>query len=771
MNFLKQKKGTELTKNKKIIYRILGAFFIIFSILALYHIFVTQSTSSGKIALNTNQLTLHSGKYVEGTGCFTDETLSGGQSGVFASLNDISLCKATFKITVDYETDTDDNAIFFRSPTDTYGSMKVDNITLRSDKTSVTTTMWINDSNDYMLDVSYCGTGSLLIKNICIEQTNLRTVHTFSIILLCFCAVGFFYFLYRKAGTQTQKNVLFGLLIVSFAASLPLFTDYQINGLDLTYHLSRIEGLCEGMRAGMFPVKIHPNILKEHGYASPVMYGDIFLYIPALLRMLGFTVMGAYKVYVFLVNTATCFVSYLSFKKVFKKEYIGLLGCVLYTLSSYRFTNVYARAAVGEYTAMIFLPLIFCGLYLIFMNNESQKVQREGILISVIGFSGIIQTHVLTCEIVGMFTLLSCIILWKKVLRKNTFFSLAKVVIFTAFLNLWWLVPFFDYRNEKISVNFQTHTYIQARGTFLSQLFMPFTDFNGISWDAAFGLIDEMPLNIGLGLCAGMVLIFYVMFFGKKPEQKTHYAFTVFTMCMAVIAGFMTTIYFPYDKLMDISSLACNYLSPIQFPWRFLLMVTLFMSFSTCAVIIVIHNNYTKELAKRLAVLICLLTAIPYAYSVYSALDTGMPLHIYDTEGLDTCDIGTGEYLPWGTDVQNLSAQKYTGGDNVSVTLTARNYLTIQVQAENPGTAESYVELPLLYYKGYIATDDATKNHLMVSRGDTGLVHITIPANYSGSITTCFREPWYWRASEIVSLVFLVLFSFWNIYTERIRNK
>ena len=61
-----------------------------------------------------------------------------------------------------------------------------------------------------------------------------------------------------------------------------------------------------------------------------------------------------------------------------------------------------------------------------------------------IGFTGLIQSHLLTCELVGGFTILLCLILWKKVFRKETFLVLAKTVVYSVLLSAWFLVPFLD---------------------------------------------------------------------------------------------------------------------------------------------------------------------------------------------------------------------------------------------------------------------------------------------------------------------------------------
>lgn len=59
---------------------------------------------------------------------------------------------------------------------------------------------------------------------------------------------------------------------------------------------------------------------------------------------------------------------------------------------------------------MIFLPLLCYGFYLIFAEDTEDKEYRHYWLLPVLGFSGIIQSHVLSCEIAGAFTILLCLL-------------------------------------------------------------------------------------------------------------------------------------------------------------------------------------------------------------------------------------------------------------------------------------------------------------------------------------------------------------------------
>lgn len=767
LQVLQQKKERFLTAN----YRksILFIFAIMF--LAAYFSYLLLGTDfSVKEVLNTDEFFYSkNGKYVEGLGYCIDETADLNENNIFCGYNDITLHKGSYRVTIDYITDGEDNICYFESPDDSFNSLVSDPFNLRSDLTSISGIIKINDSrDDYRFRAAYGGTGMLTIKNILIEQTNNYLLNICTSFVLWGLIVIALYTIYKSSKTKSQKqrNVMFGLLLICLGSSLPLYVDYLFNSHDLVFHLSRIEGIKNGLLSGMFPVKIYSNFLQERGYTS-VMYGDIFLYIPALLRMLGYTITDSYRIFVFGVNVVTCLVSYWCIKKISQDEYIGLLGSGLYTLSAYRFTNIYVRAAVGEYTAMIFLPFIFCGLYFIFNEEENDSVQNEGVILSVIGFSGIIQTHVLTCEMVGIFTIIACVLLWKRTLRKKTFFSLTKVVLFASVINLWWLVPFFDYRGEELRINYSDPPHIQQMGNFIAQIFMPFANASGVNLAADAGVANEMPLNLGLSLTCGILLFFYLFFFGKKISDKKFSKLAVFSMFMGILALFMSTIYFPYDKLSDFSSFIHKYLPVIEFPWRFLVIATIFITISTCITIILFKRFYKQEIVTILVLLIGIGTLIPYSYSVYSLLNTEDAYRPYDILTLTKYANGVGEYLPLGAETFPSSSPNYFLGEGVNLKSYTKKDLEIKLEIENNAQTESYIEVPLLYYKGYVAVSESDHAYLPVCKSEKGHVQVVLPSGYNGQITVSFKEPWYWRMAEICSLLMLIILFVYKVLKKR----
>ncbi len=115
------------------------------------------------------------------------------------------------------------------------------------------------------------------------------------------------------------------------------------------------------------------------------------------------------------------------------------MAALLYTCCPYRYTSIYARGAVGEALAMIFLPLLIAGLYHVLAG------QRRKWWMLAIGMTGLLQTHILSMMFGVMLCAIAGILFISRVWREKRFFEIGKAALMTVLLNLWFLVPFVFY--------------------------------------------------------------------------------------------------------------------------------------------------------------------------------------------------------------------------------------------------------------------------------------------------------------------------------------
>lgn len=98
--------------------------------------------------------------------------------------------------------------------------------------------------------------------------------------------------------------VLAASILVIVIAYLPHLQNQMFTGSDDIFHYSRIYSISEGLKQGIFPVKIHATAAYGYGYGVGFFYSDALLYIPAILMCVGLSLITAYKIFALLVYIA-----------------------------------------------------------------------------------------------------------------------------------------------------------------------------------------------------------------------------------------------------------------------------------------------------------------------------------------------------------------------------------------------------------------------------------------------------------------------------------
>ncbi len=694
-------------------------------------------------------------------------SVSNSAAGVVVSTPELELSKGSYVVHINYHTNGEDNSLSAYSPTLAPHHLKTNEVSLVPEERAVALKMDVGRrTDDIVLRLRYQGTGFIEITGLALYQTTDSAKETLVYALMLCMLISFVY--YVCTAKLENRRIAFGLAVIAVTASYPLFLDYLLVGHDLPFHLLRIEAIKTGLDQGVFPVKIHPYLANDYGYATGVFYGDILLYFPAILRKMGFSVQMAYQCFVFVVNIATTVISYFCFKKLFNSEKSGMLGSMLYTLSMYRLLNVYTRAAVGEYCAMIFLPMIFVGLYQIYALKDAKGWWKWCIL-PALGLTGVIQSHILSCEMVAVFILLTCIILCKRTFKPHIFVALAGTVVLTLLINAGFLVPFLDYYfTEEFIINSDqwSTASVQTMGLFLAQMFAAFPKANGGTWSTAAGMTSEFDPALGLPLIFGFLLYIYCLFTTDKEDRKRHqFKLTVLTFCYGVAAMVLSTYFFPYDSLAESGELGRALVSSLQFPWRFLSLATLFLTVSTCYAMKygmkqLLTGEGRTESAKAWsgtigAIMIGLITMISCAWYYNDFASEETPYRVYETYELSSMQLYSCEYLPAGTDLDEITRGRYEYSDGITIEDIRKTGTSLSCWVKNAG-GDGYMEVPLTLYKGYEAIYVEGEKELEITAGYNNAIRVEIPADFLGTVEIAFKEPVYWRIAEVISLLTII---------------
>lgn len=74
------------------------------------------------------------------------------------------------------------------------------------------------------------------------------------------------------------------------------------------------------------------------------------------------------------MNITTAFLSFYAIRNITRSERSAWIMSILYTFATYRLTNLYYRAALGESLAMVFLPLLLWGAYEVFTEKKENGI-------------------------------------------------------------------------------------------------------------------------------------------------------------------------------------------------------------------------------------------------------------------------------------------------------------------------------------------------------------------------------------------------------------
>lgn len=533
---------------------------------------------------------------------------------------------------------------------------------------------------------------------------------------------------------------LLGVLGIVFLACIPLMQNNGgMRGDDLVFHMLRIDNIANSLAEGEFPVRIYHEAKGHYGYAPSLYYGEILLYLPALLRLLGCELRLTYQLYIAGITLATAAVAYGCLHEIFGRRNLALLGCALYVLSPYRLVCVYTRAAVGEYTAFLFLPLIALGLWRLYARRG--PAPAWGVL--AVGFGGLLQTHTITLILSTLTVFCLAICLWRRTFRPFVLLQWGKAAGACILVNLWFLFPFVSMAGSRLSGQGGD---IGGQGMTLAQLFTKGST-------AIFGL--ALPLGGALLLAA---------FLTAPPAPGTSYKPGLCALAVGAFTLFASTRLFPWSAMPGLPVLG-KLLGSIQFPWRFLGLATISLTLAALFALQQFqrggHPLWARGAGAGLLALtffFCL-TFLPDQVSTDTASFHGDPSQWMIRPPSKVTITMDDLYLPDGAAESGLG---YTAAEpsGIQVTDVRRDGRTTYVECSTDG-AEGFLDLPLLYYPGY-TTDTGT-----LYRSQSGLVGLAVPAGFEGTVTVTWQEPKRWLAADLVSLMSIAALAGRALYRRR----
>lgn len=677
-------------------------------------------------------------------------------TGTLVELEPMSLERGSYEFMVSYNTDSEDNYCVISSdremdetgnPGITYDCQK-----MLPDKEGVMLHVTLpEDSVGVTLRVQY-QRGYLKVNQIEVRSMKHYTDSLVLYVVFLTGVLSLWCVVHKMSGRHTDQLILLVLVVEFLYVSCPLWNDFLVMGHDVEFHLGRIRGMYYCLRDRSLPMWVNPYQGKGYGYVSPIMYPQLFLWIPALLMTAGVSLLNAYKLLLLSMNLFTVLASYFAFRRVFRNKMIGLLAGMAYSMSIYRMEVLYTRGALGEALALTFLPILILGIYEVLFGNY-----RRWILLAL-GASAVISSHVLSIYLYAVFAGLFVLASFR-VMKQHEFGKRIGAMVaaggMTLLMSAYFLVPFLSYYGENFAASSAENmsSVMQEHGVYFSQMFATFAEEAGGSL-ARGTTKGEMPLTVG-GLVLAAIILTWLLLFDRNMETSFSYdrnrRYLVLVVWMETVLGLLAASWlFPWRVIARIPVL--NRLNSMQFPWRLLSIAVLGGAILLGVCVKEAIRKY-PTFRKRIILVTMIFISLSSMYyldslhnmnTIYNKTNSDMQgwtdaLYLYSSEDAGVWEKGiiVESSLP-GTKIIGYSHR----GQEAA--------FSYQLPQEGDGAV---LTMPIYAYPGYHARVDGTE--VSVNRGEDGRLQLQVSAP-KGEVKVYFRAPWAWNASCVVSLLAFV---------------
>ena len=538
-------------------------------------------------------------------------------------------------------------------------------------------------------------------------------------------------YFYKNKSKITQNQIIDFYMIFGIAVlcTFPFFSTVTNYGLDMPYHLARIEGIKDGIQDGQLGVNILPNGTENYGYLNS-LYPYLFLYIPALFRLCNVSLILSYKLFIFIINLATIISVFISAKSITKSRLNIVLAIFLYVFVPWRLINIFYRAAIGEVIAAIFWPFIIAGLYNIIIDNQKKW------WFLVIGCSGMLQSHIISFLMAVIFCSIAFIMFAYKIFTEKLFFSFIKAVICTLLINIWYIIPFIFYYFNSIdncSLDQLKTTYYFEGSLNLANLIR----LNLAETDSIMGIHIVICVAIGL----------FVLCIENRTDKTKRNDFFIFLLFTGILTALSTVSYFPNRLLMQKVKLFSKIVINFQYPIRLLAPASFFIIFATLQSFekTLVLKNYRNIISAIL--IMCSLVPFlslsrnteqfcyetPFAITTRAHKEKLTPKLFYPREYNNesimqsyskNCSFTNGTYF-YNHNENDFNPFPITSSpDNVIV----NNFMKKGTKLNFSYTAignNLTIEVPLQWYSGYKAFDE-NKQSLPITKNNLGKIQIPL---------------------------------------------
>lgn len=562
---------------------------------------------------------------------------------------------------------------------------------------------------------------------------------------------------------ENDKIVHYILIVLAATiAGIPLI-NLRIYGTDDGFiHILRTIEVDNILKLGFFPPFISPKYCNGFGYAINVFYPPLVTYGPLIFKLICSHYIDAIKIYTYLTILISGISMYYLVKEISTKKEVALISAIIYIFIPYRLETIYNRFAIGEFSAYMFIPLVFLGLHNLLYGDKKKHY------FITIGAVGLMLTHTLSTEYTALFAIMYLLVNCLKLKDKEVIKKILINMFFILTISAFFILPLLEYRIHSDYIMFSS-TAMRYTGEDVSQTTL---DFSQLFRDTEEP--EGVCFNLGIVFIALMLLGFFTY---RKMAERDKNIYLCFLL-IAVISLFMVTNFFPWTIMPD-------FISTMQFAWRMLAFFEFAMSILCAYNVITFIEIITKKswmygtlLLGFVIVIIGGMTKVNYNYKYESGKNMDDLMYEETVMSRDTLNVYSinREYLPY-SEKNNEVADYITKRKNkiyilsgeATITDETKNKLTLTCNLEKVSEGTK-LELPFINYPGYKVTlkDKDGEKNIEYKQSEKGLIEIEIPAAFErGELKIEYTGTTLEKTSYIISIISTILFIGYLIYTKR----
>lgn len=508
---------------------------------------------------------------------------------------------------------------------------------------------------------------------------------------------------------------IFGLIIVlilSYWTIRPLFGPGYFPMHDDT-QVARVVEMGRALREGQFPVRWVSKLGYGYGYPIFNFYGPLPYYLGGLLYAVGFTGLTATKLMMGLGLMLAGVTMYFAVGEVAGIS-AAILAAAFYMYAPYHAVDAYVRGAVGEYWALIFLPLIFLGMW-----RMCRGKVHTGLLTGAFGIACLIVSHTILGYAGMLFVGLAVLVLglWQ---YKLGYLSVVKSLVALVILGLglsafFWLPAMTEMKYTNVASQITATADFRDHFVCLPELWNSSWGFGG----SAKGCLDGFSFKVGKEhlLLAALALACILIGFVKSRRGKS----LVFagTVILVLSVFFMLPLSQPVWNALPLFAY-------VQYPWRFLAFAIFGVSLAAAGVPYVFKQQYLRWAAVMVCIGILLFIEIKRFQTQYTYVQPTADFET-DTDISYRASKISDEYLPAAvprpTNASQIVRDTIPPSDayELQEQVNTDTYKKFQFRS---GT-DNQVEVQTAYFPGWVYM---VNEFTVVPRLHNGLPVLTVPS-------------------------------------------